>query len=311
MLKRKQINSWLILGLITLISYGQQDAQFSHYMYNPTNVNPAFTGYRDVLNVTAIHRSQWLNVDGSPTTQTLSVHSPLSNPELGLGFNVTNDKIGPSNEIYANIDFSYTLLLRDYKKLSFGIKGGAHILNVNYDDLNILNPSDNNLGENIKDKFFPQIGVGLLFQTPEFYLGAGVPDVLEIKHLSHAENTSEFLAKEKMNFYFNTGYFMEINDNLKMQPSAQVKVVQGTPLQVDLSSLFLINDKFTLGASYRVSAAFSGLAAFNVTDQLLLGVSYDYDVNGISDFSDGSYEFILRFELSKKHNSKILNPRFF
>ena len=81
-------------GFITL---AQQDAMFSHYMFNTQSINPGYVGSRQVLSILSVHRSQWLNFDGAPTTQTLSVNSPLFNDQLGFGFSVLNDKIGPIN----------------------------------------------------------------------------------------------------------------------------------------------------------------------------------------------------------------------
>jgi hypothetical protein len=53
----------VILSLLfaALGAHSQQDAMFTHYMYNTLWLNPAYAGTRDALTVTGIHRSMgWL-----------------------------------------------------------------------------------------------------------------------------------------------------------------------------------------------------------------------------------------------------------
>lgn len=78
----------LALGLMPIDSYGQQDPQYTHYMYNTLSINPAYAGQRETLSIVGLHRSQWVGIDGAPQTQSLGIHSPLRNERLALGLNV-------------------------------------------------------------------------------------------------------------------------------------------------------------------------------------------------------------------------------
>ena len=102
----------------------------------------------------------------------------------------------------------------------------------------------------------------------------------------------------------------DLSENLKFKPATLVKAVSGSPLQWDVSANFLINEKFTLGAAYRWSAAFSGLVGFQANDSIFIGFGYDYQTTDIEQFSDGSYEIMLRFDILKKPE-RVLTPRFF
>ena len=51
-----------------------------------------------------------------------------------------------------------------------------------------------------------------------------------------------------MNLYLIGGYVFDLSSNLKFKPAFLGKVVEGAPLQLDLSGNFLINEKFVLGA---------------------------------------------------------------
>jgi len=296
--------------LFSINTQAQQDAQFSHYMFNPTSVNPAYAGYRDSFSFLLLHRSQWMKVDGMPTTQYFTVHSPLKNNQIGMGFNLVNDKLGPANEIYANADFSYSLRLKGSSSFTFGLKGGFHILNVDLNALQIQNENDTTLLETIDNKFLPQIGAGVLYRTSKLYLGMSIPNILESTH--YDSTSSNYIAKERINYYFSGGYFLSLNDHLKLQPAFQVKMLAGAPAQVDVSANLMFNDKLGLGAAYRLSSAVSGLVSYRLNKSLLVGIAYDYDTTKFSQISPGSYEFILRYEIADMRKvNRILNPRFF
>ena len=114
----------------------QQDAQYTQYVYNTISVNPAYAGSRGVFSITGLHRSQWVGLDGAPRTQTLSLNTPIGeNNKVGLGISIVNDEIGPTDETYFDIDFSYTIPVSDAGKLSFGLKAGGHLLNVDFQRL--------------------------------------------------------------------------------------------------------------------------------------------------------------------------------
>ena len=89
------------------------------------------------------------------------------------------------------------------------------------------------------------------------------------------------------------------------------KYVEGAPLAVDLSTNFLINDKFTLGGGYRWDAGVSALAGFQVTDGLEVGYAYDYDTNNLGHYNSGSHEIFLRFDFLNKTKTRLISPRFF
>jgi len=69
--------------LLAIVSYGQQDAQFTQYMYNTININPAYAGSRGAMSIFALHRTQWVGLDGAPTTNAASINTPLNNSNLG------------------------------------------------------------------------------------------------------------------------------------------------------------------------------------------------------------------------------------
>jgi type IX secretion system PorP/SprF family membrane protein len=286
----------------------QQDTQFTQYMYNTTNINPAYAGSRGVMSVFGLYRTQWVGLDGAPETSSFSVNTPITNSNLGVGISVINDRIGPTNENTFSADLSYTIPVSAFSKLSFGIKGTANLFNL---DLNKLSPEHqgDRQFQDLDNKFSPNIGAGIYWHSDKAYVGLSVPNFIETNRFSD-DDTAIF--KEKINYYFIAGYVFNLDqyEYIKFKPTVLTKMVDGAPLQVDLSANFLFNDKFTVGAAYIWSAAWSAMAGFQITDGLFLGYSYDRETTNLSNYNSGSHEIFLRFEFLNNY-SRITSPRFF
>lgn len=309
MKKYSLIALFIFAGMFSLSA--QQDAQYTQYMYNTISVNPAYAGSRGMLSVAALHRSQWVGLDGAPTTQTLNIQSPVSK-RVGLGLSIVNDEIGngTNQDTYFDAAFSYTIPTSNTGKLSFGLKAGGHLLDVDFTKLRNFS-AETNL-PNIDRKFSPNFGAGVYYHTDKFYAGLSVPNFLETEHFDTSENGSSFLAEERMNFYLISGYVFDLNQDWKFKPAGLLKAVEGAPLQVDVSANFLYNNKLSLGAAYRWDAAISALFGYQLTDQFLIGLAYDKETTelGNTTFNDGSFEVFLRYEFLNRYK-KVLTPRFF
>ncbi|MBQ4916314.1 type IX secretion system membrane protein PorP/SprF [Maribacter sp. MMG018] len=314
---RNKVLSLLAVSLLFLgVINAQQDAQYTQYMFNTMSVNPAYAGSRGQLSIAALYRSQWVGLDGAPTTQTLNLHSPIRNSKLGYGLSIVNDEIGNGTvqETYFDAVLSYTIDVSREGKLSFGLKAGGNLLNLDFTKLRNFDAEPVN-SNNIENKFSPNIGLGFYYHSNKFYAGLSAPNLLQTEHFDNSEtdaNSVQFLSKERINFYFITGYVFDLNGNLKFKPALLTKVVGGAPLQVDLSANFMFNEKFTFGAAYRWDAAVSAMAGFQISEQFMLGLAYDRETTelGGTQFNDGSFEVFLRFELVKSFQ-RLVSPRFF
>ena len=307
----------IIIIVLTLgfqnLSWGQQDAQYTQYMYNTVSINPAYAGSRGVLSLSGLHRSQWVGLDGSPQTQTFNIHSPISE-RVGLGLSLINDEIGngTNQDTYFDAVFSYTVPTSDNGKLSFGIKAGGHLLNIDFTKLQNFNPSQTTIQEsNIDNRFAPNFGAGIYYHTDRFYTGLSIPNFLETEHFENSGSNS-FIATERMNWYFISGFVTDLNYDWKFKPAILFKLVDGAPLQADISANFMYREKLTLGAAYRWSAAWSALFGYQISDRFMVGLAYDRETTelGSQAFNDGSFEIFLRYEFLNRRG-KVLTPRFF
>lgn len=292
----------------TVVCSAQQDSQYTQYMYNTIAINPAYAGSRGALSVFGLYRTQWVGLDGAPETSTFSINTPLSNSNLGLGVSLVNDKIGPTNENTLSADLSYTVPTSETYKLSFGIKATANLFNL---DMNKLDPETKGdlQFQNLDNKITPNIGAGIYWHSDKAYVGLSVPNFIETKRYDD-DDTAIF--KDKINYYFMAGYVFNLDhlEYIKFKPALLTKMVQGAPLQVDVSGNFMFNDKFVIGLAYRWSASLSAMAGFQVTDGLYIGYGYDHETTNLRRYNSGSHEIFLRFEFFNNYN-KMISPRFF
>jgi type IX secretion system PorP/SprF family membrane protein len=318
--KVTKISLVFLLILVNLI-HGQQDPQYTQYMHNTATINPAYLGSQENLSVVGLVRSQWIGLEGAPKTQTLSFSSPIDYyKRMGLGFSITNDAVGITSETYFNIDYSYNIPFGEYSTLSFGLKAVGHLLNVDFQKLSIFDVNETDFLGRINNKFSPNIGLGVYYNTDRYYLGVSVPYLLDTKFydktisLDGDLSSTSFLRKERIHFYWIGGYVFDINDNVRFKPAILTKLVSGAPLQVDASANFLINNRFTLGVAYRWSAALSAMSAIRISDKFLIGFAYDWETTalGNTEFNDGSIEIVLKYHLPEGCcGRRRLIPRFF
>lgn len=298
----------LLISLMftALGSYAQQDAQFTQYMYNTINVNPAYAGSRGAMSIFALHRTQWVGLDGAPTTNAVSINTPFNNSRLGLGVSLINDKIGPMQENTISTDLSYTIPTSETVKLSFGLKATVNLFDIDINKLTPAQGGDPSL-QGFSNKISPNIGAGIYLHSDKAYVGLSIPNFIE----SNRYNDNDVkVFKEKMSYYLIAGYVMDLNYNLKFKPALLTKMVQGAPLQVDVSGNFMFADKLTLGLAYRWSASVSAMAGFQVSDAMYIGYGYDLETTQLDNYNSGSHEIFLRYEIFK-NNKKITTPRFF
>ena len=303
------------IGILVILAIGwiesseaQQDSQYTQYMYNTQTINPAYAGNRGMLTFNALYRAQWVGLDGAPETLNFSMNTPLGIRGIGFGLSFYSDKIKPSKESNIAADVSYTVSLSSNLKLSLGVKGGINLLNVDYTELSIYNSSDPHFNNNINNRRSPIIGAGFyLHHSDKWYLGVSSPNLLRTRHYDDLVASTVI---ESTHLYATGGYVFDFSDAIKFKPAVLAKYVSGSPMAMEASANFMFNNKFTLGGAYRWDAGISALAAFSISDQLMIGYAYDFDTSRLGKYHSGSHEIFLRFELITKLRRNV-NPRFF
>ena len=299
----------LLMVLAFFDANAQQDPHYTQYMYNMNVINPAYAGSKENLSFGLLYRKQWVDIEDAPSTFSFSGSVPVGK-NVGVGLSIISDKIGPVEENNVYGDFSYTLNLGGEHRLAFGMKAGATFQKVGlFSDIgngNVPNLNDPAFSENSSNSFM-NIGAGLFYYTNKYYLAFSIPNMLKATHLDY--NGRKFGA-ETSHYFLTGGYVFDLNPNLKFKPFAMVKSAFGTPVSFDVSTNFLLNEKFEVGATYRYQDSFGAMVNYAISPNVRIGYAYDHIISDLKVTTPSSHEVILLFDLNfpKKVSQ---SPRYF
>jgi type IX secretion system PorP/SprF family membrane protein len=310
-------------GFITLLSlvygfvaFGQQDPQFSQYMFNEIYYNPAYAGIPGSAEFSAIHRTQWLGYEstfdgsGNPQTQLISANIPIFKINSGAAFYAINDRLGALNNLEIQASYAYHLAFKN-SKLSFGLRAGVVSQSIDFDQYRWVDPDDPLRQSGKETQIRPDLSAGIYYRAQKYYLS------LSASHLLNSEFNfgNDSLANALVpHLYFMAGYDYEINYDFVLRPSVLVKS-DLTTYSFDLSLLAYFRDKLWFGFSFRQSDAMIALIGYSFLkdNSLRLGYSFDYIINAQEAKNPTSHELILSYTLpvlSGGEKRIIRTPRF-
>ena len=289
---------------------GQQDPIYSQYIFNMQTVNPAYVGSWKTMGFTALDREQWVGITGHPSTQTFSFQTPVISQNVGVGCDILLDQLGPERRVMFNLDYSYCVMLSKNTSLRFGINGGFTNYNNN---LASLQPFQSNVPDPvllgvIENKFMPNAGMGLFLSSPKYYLSFSVPKLFQN---SFKANTSTFSnMSEIREYYVIGGIVFNLSDNIKFKPTFMTKAAVGSPFQFDISTNFLLAERFWIGAIYRSGDAIGAIAQWVIDNKLRIGYAYDFTLTDLRYYHQGTHELMISYEIAFTRR-RFVSPRYF
>ncbi|WGK64629.1 PorP/SprF family type IX secretion system membrane protein [Croceiramulus getboli] len=288
-----------LLFLWTIKGLAQQDPIFTQYMYNLSVINPAYaTSNEGVINLGGLYRTQWTGIEGAPQTATFFAHTPI-NDRVEIGISFVHDEIGDvlsQTGVFA--DFAYKLRVSEFGRLALGLKAGATFFSTDFNGFQLGSgdiTTDPAFAANANETF-PNVGIGAFYYGDNYYVGLSAPNLLNNTHLEEENGVSRF-GEEAVHYYLTGGYVFDINADFKVKPSAMIRAVGGAPLSVDINANVLMYQRFEAGVSYRIGDAVAGLVNFEVKPGLRIGYAYDYTLSNLGDYSSGSHEIMVLFDL--------------
>jgi type IX secretion system PorP/SprF family membrane protein len=255
-------------------------------------INPAYAGINETSELNINFRSQWINLKGSPETQSMSFDIPV-NDKIGLGLSVINDKVFVLNETDVYIDFSYRVQLTEDTNLYMGLKAGGSFINIDLNSLGIMN--DPVFSENVNN-FNPNVGIGFLLKGDKYYVNFSAPSLLKSKRYEK-DGVVVTDATDKLHAYLGAGYTLTLDDDIDLTPSVMSRFVAGAPVSVDITTTFDLYKVMELGISYRLDESVSGIGLFKLSDWVHIGYAYEATTTDVKNYSKGSHEVLLRFKL--------------
>ncbi len=291
----------------------QQLPSFTQYLNNGFIINPAMAGSDGYTSLNTTYRKQWIGLQNSPTTYSISgqtrllrksfrivsrnvrknVIKPSTKGRVGLGGFVLNDVSGLVSRTGVNLAYAYHIHLYQ-SQVSFGLAG--QIFQYRIDDSNFeFGTEDPILIGGLKlVTFIPDANAGFYWTGDRFFVGLSANQLFQ----SVLKLGSSDLGQLKLyrHYYFMGGFTMPVTREFELEPSTLIRTTDQLNPQLDISlRLFYLND-YWAGLAYRSSGSVSGLFGVR-TNQLYLGIAYDYSLTSIRKRSYGSAEIVISAKL--------------
>lgn len=275
-----------IIVLTAAVSYGQQQPLVTQYWEQMAIFNPAAAGLESQSQMALIYRDQWTSLKQAPTTKMLTFSRHIGN-NVGLGLSVNSDKTFIEEQTLVGIDFSYNLVRKENMLLNLGLKAGGNFFSLNTDGLETYNIMVDPSLQSVSN-FIPNVGVGAYLELGKFSFSLGAPKLLDSDRAKVDERFA-VQATEAVHVYTTLGYEIELNPRpdrpyhgfpyygFKLRPRIMIRQVKGAPTLIDYNMMLVFNDKFEVGATYRNTTAFAGIAKININENFAAGFAYEYN----------------------------------
>jgi type IX secretion system PorP/SprF family membrane protein len=322
----------VILSGLSLSATAQQDVQFSQYVFNPLFINTAYAGYRGDTYVSAIYRSQWASVEGSPKTLAASVDWLAGHSDqMGLSARIMTDKLGPQRGTSITGGYTYRIPMADdrSKMLSLGIGIGIKQYSLDGNTFKYVDGNDQLIPAGNESRIVPDADFGIYYNTPSYYISASVQDLISSRTISskYALNGQTYASMERStHLYLGAGTILDLSDDVKLKPSFLWKEDFKGPSNIDLNAFLLLSDRLWIGASYRTGMrlwskadnleglekkdAIAAIIDIYATDKLRIGYSYDFTISAMNPYEKGTHEISIGLLFPKK-DKRALSPRYF
>lgn len=293
--------------LVTFSALAQQDPLYSQYLYNGLALNPAYAGSRGSISGVLFYRQQWVGVEGAPTSQNLSVHSPLDNDKYAVGLNISTDKVGLIRQTLVNGSYAYRIKLNN-SMLSMGVQATFQQVQADFNSVGTNQGSDPSFLGNNLNTVLPNFGSGIYYYNKRFFAGFSCPNILN--HNLYKANLDSNFSKLVRHFYGTVGGVVNIDEDWKFKPSAMLKIAKATPVQADLNASVIYQDFIIGGVSLRNMDAVAASCQVFLGKRWWVGYAHDWSVNGLNTYNHGTHEIFLGFDYFLK-KPVIQTPRYF
>ena len=295
----------IILGVLSVITVSaQQDPQFSQNMFNKLANNPGFAGSRGNIATSVLHRSQWMGIEGAPSTQNFSIDAELPFLYGGVGLNIVKDNIAGFSNLGLQASYAYRTEL-GVGQIGMGMSVGMFQSGVDGSDFKYAQPGDDAIPISSVSGSKLDIGAGVYYNTQDVYVGISSSHMTE--PVVEWSDGSQFPLTR--HYFLIAGYTHDLNPVLLFHPSIYLKS-DGATSQLDISTNLIYNNKMWSGVSYRLDEGLILLAGMNINEDLRFGLAYD--VTLVNDLTN-SLEVMLGYNFKINYDkpiSKYKNPRF-
>ena len=316
---------FIFFGMLVAQSVMGQDPQFTQFYAAPMYHNPAFTGSGYAPRVMMNYRSQWPSLNANFITTAFSLDHYIDRANSGIGLMFLSDKQGYNlTNTEFRLLYSYELKINRNNGLRFGLNGGYSFRGLEpggliFGDQLLDNGQTRPTGDPIAHSRRQSVntldvGAGVLYFNPQYYLGISMNHLTEPKLSFFKEPAGEVPALPRQ-LIVHGGYNVDLSylitdsyseREFTLTPTFLYKK-QGKYSQLDVGG-YVTYSPFTLGLQYRGipltkvfnnfpnQDAISGIIGIRY-ENFSFGYSYDLTISGLGARSGGSHEVSIAYQL--------------
>lgn len=306
-MRRLNVSLLVICLMLSLNGYAQHQTVYSNYVYNKLLINPAYIGPDDLVTASAAFKKNWVGIEGAPTSKIITIHSPVKLKKIALGLVITNDRLGVTDETNIQAIYSYRIYLKKHV-FALGLQPSLAIYSQRFSELRGTNPNDPNFsGSDFSDVSF-NLGLGAYLHHKKYYIGMSLPRSAN-DFFNQGENSFQNF-KQVRQLLFHSGYLLDINEYVKFQPNFFVRYASNLPMQINLNTTFIFNERILLGASFHALNTLEGNFGIQMNKELMFTYSYGYALKFENQVNSGAHEVMLKYSFKRAVNTYI-STRYF
>jgi len=279
----------------------QQDPQYSQYMFNHLAVNPGYAGSHDAICLNAVHRQQWVGIEGAPVTSVFTVNSPFKmfGASHGFGLTLVNDQLGFDQNVSAGLDYAFRfqpgnapgkigigfsgIFLNKALKATWKIPGGSPE----------SDPSIPGAGESVNGF---DLGFGVFYRAENVYMGISTTHLLQ-PTLSYDKEKSKAKYPLKRHYYATVGVVLPLNNPAWEIAPSLMACTDGTASQITANMNIMYNKKVWGGVGYRLNDAIIAMIGVDLFNGVKIGYAFDYTYTSLHNYvsAGGSHEVMVSY----------------
>jgi len=193
--------------------------------------------------------------------------------------------------------------------LQFGLQTGFRRYDADLSKVTTYVPGDPVFQGHVSS-WKPNVGAGLYYFNYRLKLSLSAPYLMKENLKTNGPDGTALKTTQDQHIFLGGAYIFDLNETWKFRPGALVKYVKAAPVQVDLNAAFIYNDVFLIAGSLRNLETVAASLQIWPKSTWYLGYSYDYSLNGLNPYNQGSHEIYIGFDLGVKR-SLAQSPRYF
>ncbi|MFH6981976.1 type IX secretion system membrane protein PorP/SprF [Marinoscillum sp. 108] len=299
----KKYIAGILFILSGVIASAQMRALTSTYPFNGLLINPAYAGSLNVFSVIAVHREQWINVEGAPVYQALTAHSSFNSNRIGVGLQATRDQVGITESVSVYGSYAYKIKM-SFGILAMGLQGGFDSRASDFSKLSVFDEDDQLLSGTV-NRFTPNFGTGLYFANPHMYVGFSVPYILENRTLVIDESDAVAADSRESRYYYATGgVILPLTESIKLSPSILLRGQEQNRFAYDITAMVIFDNIAYAGISYRNSNDITFIGQLILNENFRVGYAYDATTSEITTETSGSHEILVNYRIKLRNYKK-------